>query len=279
MQLASTTLIDEQLFTPLADLPSFRNQVTRGLWQGEPAYCKVYPEAEYWQTEMMVLTGCSKRSYVSIPDLYHGSRTELRTVMSAVPGHHLEQITADQVRQLATVLKLFHQEYCGRCLQRLDLLARLDRFRTNIVQAHCLDARERQVSEHSCRLLESELVPVGAETNDLVHGDFNLGNVLFDSTQQKFSFIDFERSFSGLGLLDVAKGAWRILHNNNDAIDLFLLAYYGRPPTAEERSHFLFAQMFEYLGAISYFAYEGHKNGYPYKEEAINQLAACLMQF
>lgn len=279
MRSQSTTPTEPNHFVALTAQPSFRNQVSSGLWQGSRAYQKVYPESEYWQMELAVLQQFADHPDLNIPLVYYASRSELQTVMSEVPGQKLDMISAVQIEKLAQVLRVFQAERKIQAVGRLDIRERLGLFYQNTCQATCLTIAEEEVAKQTHRLLEQELVAVAESSDDLVHGDFNLGNVLFDQPTAKFGLIDFERAFIGLGLLDVAKGAWRILDNNAESVSVFLHAYYGRIPTSSEQQHFLLAQMYEYLGAISYFALEGHSNGYPYKDQAINQLRLCLSCF
>ncbi len=279
MRSLSTTPTEPNHFVCLTFRPSFRNQVSSGLWQGAAAYQKVYPEPEYWQTELAVLEQFADHPDLNIPRVYYASRSDLQTVISKVPGQKLDKISAVQIERLAQVLRTFQGERKIQAVGRLDIRERLGLFYQNTSRAICLTVAEELVAKQAHRLLDRELVAIAESSNDLVHGDFNLGNVLFDQPTAKFGLIDFERAFIGLGLLDIAKGAWRILDNHSESVSVFLHAYYGRIPTASEHQHFLLAQMYEYLGAISYFALEGHRNGYPYKDQAINQLRQCLSQF
>lgn len=279
MRSQSTIPTEPNHFIGLSAKPSFRNQVSLGLWQGEFAYQKLYPELEYWQTELVVLEQFAAYSDFNVPRICYASRADLQIVMSEVPGQKLTTIDADQVEKLALVLRTFQREQAVQAVVRLDIRDRLELFNKNTSAAVCLSATEERIAERTCRLLERELVPVTESSGDLVHGDFNLGNVLFDQGTAKFGLLDFERAFIGLGLLDIAKGAWRILDNKADGVGIFLHAYFGRKPSPEEQQHFLLAQMYEYLGAVSYFALEGHSKGYPYKDQAINELRRCLTQF
>ncbi len=279
MRSPSTTPTEDNYFVSLTAKPSFRNQVNLGLWQGTSAYQKVYPEPEYWQTELAVLEQFADHPNFNIPRICYASRADLQIVMSEIPGQKLSTIDAAQVGKLAQVLRIFQRERDVQAVGRLDIRDRLELFYKNTSAAVCLSDAEERIAERTYCLLAHELVPVAESSGDLVHGDFNLGNVLFDQASTRFGLLDFERTFIGLGLLDIAKGAWRILDNRSEAVSVFLHAYFGRMPTAEEQQHFLLAQMYEYLGAVSYFALEGHSNGYPYKDQAINELRRCLTQF
>ncbi len=278
MRSPSTTTIDQK-FVALEERASFRNQVARGLWQGKNAYRKKYPEWEYWHNEITVLNSVSDHDELHVPHLYQVSEVDLVAVISVMPGEKFAAITTHQVHRLAVNLRTFHHAQLICALVRLDLGERLALFRNNIVEAECLNLAEKRTAEQAIELAQAELLPRAHELKQLVHGDFNLGNVLYDPQSDQVGLIDFERAHTGFGLLDIAKGAWRILNNNPEAIEEFLLAYYGRLPTAEERRSFVLAQLYEYLGSVSYFAFEGYKNGFPYKDEAINHIAQCLIQF
>lgn len=278
MRLLSTTTTNLDEFICGDTRPSFRNQVCAGFWKGERAYKKVYPEREYWETELMVLRLLANHPHIAIPTLHSVDESSLSIVMSEISGEKLTQFDPQLVIDLALTLRLLHQEQGARELVRVDMAARLQLFQNNIISAPCLTDEERRVAHRAGRILVEELVPATVEATDLVHGDFNLGNVLLDHSRshKKLGVIDFERSGRGLGLADLAKAAWRILHNDSESVALLLQAYYGRAPTANERQLFNLAAASEYLGAISYFALEGHANGYPYKDEAVFNLKKCL---
>lgn len=278
MRLPSITTTNVADFVSVETRQSFRNQVSAGLWRGERAYKKIYPEREYWEAELLVLSLLANHPHMIIPTIYGADEASLSVVMSELPGEKLRQIDVQLVRELATTLRLLHQEQGARELARIDMAARLQLFQSNITTAQCLTAEERRIAGRAINRLEAELVPATIEAGDLVHGDFNLGNVLIDHSRndKKLGMIDFERAHRGLGLVDVAKGAWRILHNQVEGVDFLLHAYYGRIPTREELRLFNLVSASEYLGAISYFALEGHSNGYPYKDEAFTNLKKCL---
>jgi aminoglycoside phosphotransferase len=279
MRSLSTTTTDLTDFVSLDTRPSFRNQVRLGVWRGVRAYKKDYPEREYWETEVSMLSLLKDHPYIITPAIYGANEDSLSVVMSEIPGQRLEHVDSELVTSLAVTLRVLHQEQGARALVRMDMLKRLQLFHGNIAKAACLTADESKQAMQALRILDRELRPVIDESNDVVHGDFNLGNVLFNKVSRKLGLIDFERSFVGLGLVDLAKGAWRILNHNTEAVDLLLHAYYGRVPTSDERRLFCLVSVLEYLGAISYFALEGHANGYPYKDEAFKHLKQCLSQF
>lgn len=278
MRLPSITTTNIADFVSIETRPSFRNQVRAGLWKGNRAYKKIYPEREYWETEMLVLNLLADHPHITIPAIYAADESSLSVVMSELPGEKLQQVDVQLVQDLATVLRILHQEQGARELTRVDMGARLQLFDSNIIAASCLSLEEKQLASQTMKVLQAELVPATLQATDLVHGDFNLGNVLRERSQvgKNLGVIDFERSHRGLGLVDVAKGAWRILNNQTEAVDLLLHAYYGHIPSREERRLFSLVSASEYLGAISYFALEGHANGYPYKDEAFTNLKKCL---
>ncbi len=279
MRSRSTTTTDPTEFVSLDTRPSYRNQVRSGLWRGERAYRKTYPERAFWETELTMLTLLADHPNIVTPAIYGAHEDSLSVVMSEIPGERLEHIDPELVTILAITLRLLHQEQGTRGLVRMDMVKRLQLFQGNIASAGCLTADEQDLALKALIVLDQELVPATWEAKDVVHGDFNLGNVLFNQSSRKLGLIDFERSFIGLGLVDLAKGSWRILNNNAEAVDLLLHAYYGRVPTGDERRLFCLVAASEYLGAISYFALEGHANGYPYKDEAFKNLKQCLSQF
>lgn len=279
MRSLSTTTTDLTDFVSLDTRPSFRNQVRLGLWRGERAYRKTYPEREFWETELTMLALLADHPHIVTPAIYGANEDSLSVVMSEISGQRLEHVDTELVTSLAVTLRLLHQEQSARGLVRMDMVKCLQLFQGNIASAGCLTADEQDVALRALNVLDQELVPATWEAKDVVHGDFNLGNVLRSRSSTKLGLIDFERSFIGLGLVDLAKGAWRILNNNAEAVDLLLRAYYGRDPTREELRLFCLVSVLEYLGAISYFAFEGHANGYPYKDDAFKHLKQCLSQF
>ncbi len=279
MRSLSTTTTDLTDFVSLDTRPSFRNQVRSGLWRGERAYKKTYPERGFWETELTMLALLADHPHIVTPAIYGANEESLSVVMSEISGQRLEHVDTELVTSLAVTLRLLHQEQSARGLVRMDMVKRLQLFQGNIASAGCLTAEEQDVALKALIVLDQELVPATWEAKDVVHGDFNLGNVLRARSSSKLGLIDFERSFIGLGLVDLAKGAWRILNNNTEAVDLLLHSYYGRAPTGDERRLFCLVAASEYLGAISYFALEGHANGYPYKDEAFKHLKQCLSQF
>lgn len=278
MRSLSTITTDLTEFVSLDSRPSFRNQVRSGLWRGARAYKKTYPQHEYWQTEVTMLSLLAYHPHIVTPTIYGIDEDSMSVVMSEISGQRLQHIDSELVTNLAITLRMLHEERATRSLQRIDMANRLQLFRGNIESASCLTANECHQALGVLNVLDQELVPVTHEAEAVVHGDCNLGNVLCLSSKA-IGLIDFERSFIGLGVTDLAKGAWRILNNNPEAVDCLLNAYYGRTPTTEERRLFCLVAASEYLGAISYFALEGYANGYPYKDEAFINLKRCFSQF
>ncbi|MBP7057692.1 phosphotransferase, partial [Candidatus Gracilibacteria bacterium] len=102
--------------------------------------------------------------------------------------------------------------------------------------------------------------------------DINMANVLCDTENEHLGVLDFERASVGDGMLDLAKASWRILHHDRGLTETLLGEYCGHVPTEQEWRRFALASMYECLGAVSYFAYEGYRKHYPFKDTAISQL-------
>src|SRR3990172_2199339 len=85
--------------------------------------------------------------------------------------------------------------------------------------------------------------------------------------------IDLERARVDHPFADLAKFSWRVLDNESDIVRMLLVKYLQRKPDKKEVTLLNAYMALEFLGAVSYYAYEGHANNYPYKDQAIHNLA------
>lgn len=267
----STTHIEGRPLVVLDEMPSFHNQVRACLWGTERVFQKVYENTDYWERETTVLDHLVRTDLYAVPQVRYRSRQQLMALLTAVPGVSLVTVDGVACRQLAQSLSHIHNHQA--LVPRSQIAAMLRRFQTNITASDQLSNDEKRVSGAAMlRLDHTGWIEETSRRHDLVHGDINVANVLHDTATDHLGVLDFERASVGDGMLDLAKASWRILHHDVGLTETLLGEYCGHVPTEQDWRRFASASIYECLGAVSYFAYEGHRKQYPFKDTAISQL-------
>lgn len=281
MPLPSLALIKEAF--PAVEIIQEKHTFQNCLWRGAVAsralYIKAYTAAEHYAAERDTLVALEQNHQTAnfrFPEILAADE-ELRVLMiSEVSGRVLSATDhLSCVSQVATVLRSFHAERGCIHATRSDVAQLLHLYQTNIDTTDKFSPGERAVLTRALsRLRRSTNRLIGGQ--ELIHGDMNLGNILYDPQDAvPFALIDFERVAIGNGLRDVAKFIWRVLGADPYYAQKLLGEYLGRVPSLQDQKDLQDALIFEYLGAVSYFAYRGYQENYPFKDDAINQLWQC----
>ncbi|MBI4835806.1 MAG: aminoglycoside phosphotransferase family protein [Candidatus Abawacabacteria bacterium] len=260
---------------------TFQNTVLQGCKDQAPVYVKSYASLENYRTERAVLKAFNHLppGQFRVPKILVDAEAITTLLLDKVPGEHIE-IANDEQRlvELAVVLRSLHQERSIRTLQRVDLHTRLALFAKNIVFTDTLSSGEKCIAAKAAEEVKDCWNSVHYRSDQLVHGDMHLGNLLYHPyLPQPYAVIDFERAYRGDGIFDLAKLTWRALKGNAYASGKLLECYFARQVTVDEQRKLIAAIVYECLGSISYFAYRGHQEGYPYKDAAFNYLEQWML--
>lgn len=258
---------------------TFQNCLWEGNLHGRSVFVKAYTTSDHYQTEKLVLHALNANQRprpFRFPQILAEVDVLQTLVMTKVFGGELAMTnSADCIPDIVRMLRALHQEKKIRSVTRLNMAEQLARYQRNISRSDHLTPNERAVAIQVLRRLQDRGLRLCHE-NDFIHGDMNRGNILYDHTNEcPVALIDFERAAMGDGMQDVAKFTWRVLANDQYLANQLLAEYLARSPTKEDKRHFTHVLMCEYVGAVSYFAYRGYQEHYPFKDEAINLLQQC----
>jgi len=211
-------------------------------------------------------------NYPSI--IYRGNR---RILLSEIPGQPMDTLAISNtlVVKLAKTLREFHAlpAYYTRKRNDVELIGQ---YRTNIMDTDHMSSGDKDVALETAVQLAAFYSANHSSGSLLIHGDCNASNILYDVETQAFGFIDYERTHIGIPETDLARIAWRILKNNDEASQLLLSEYWRREPNSDDHHRLEMSKLNEYLGAVAYYAWDGWRTAYPYYNESIEYLRrAC----
>ncbi len=239
---------------------------------------KAYDTAAHYQAEKYWLeTLAGHKLDFRVPKLIHADDQRLVLMMTFLVGQPLKKSTLldQELPVFANTLKSFHQLPVPT-MTKSNIRKMLALYEQNFHSARHLKAEECSLALKMSARIKNALDSFEVRSADLIHGDLNAGNILYaQAAEQPFALLDFERTGQGDVYSDLAKFVWRVLGSDALAATELLGAYLGRKPQALEREKLFCFTGIEYLAAVSYFEYRGYQEDYPFKDEAITQLALC----
>jgi len=272
-QFASTESITDLLsrLEIISCSKGFQNTVIRAILDDEAVFVKIYGEPENFDNESLVLLQLEKDNFV-FPRLRAHHRNLLANILSCVPGRPLTKDDCDNgaFDQFVVSLRSLHG---FRGLHKRNGIQRemIDLYVRKICESiHVKEEEKKLVSEVAGSVRTTLLTVHG---NGFIHGDLNANNILYSPESREIGYIDFERARVDHPFADLAKFSWRVLDNESDIVRMLLVKYLQRKPDKKEVTLLNAYMALEFLGAVSYYAYEGHANNYPYKDQAIHNLA------
>lgn len=261
---------------------TFQNCLVRGrMHDGRAVFVKSYGTQGHYDTERRLLYhlhGVKKAFRTPEPITRHDA--ERTVVMSALSGEALSisQENDEHIGAFSKVLRDFHLQSHSSHLMHPDILGILRMYVANIDRAEHISSSEQRLAIRLATKLSDSVSDLPLTTSHVVHGDVNAGNILYDPDHQvSYAVIDFERAGIGDGYSDIAKFNWRVLGSDAYLSSAFLTAYLQRKPSERERDKLKWFAGLEYLGAVSYFEYRGHRENYPFKDDAIKHIESCLL--
>jgi aminoglycoside phosphotransferase (APT) family kinase protein len=271
--------MDLRRLTVIEQCPSFEHHVYRveDSAKGHSSlYLKRYSHATAFRRETSALRSLSALDVPFLhPAIVDADAASWTVLLTAVPGVSMaqERVHRDLVWKLGETFRWLHVRVPFGELEQLSYTDDLEVFRMNILNAPVLAATEKHayalLLERALRHFRQCCDPQAA-----VHGDANGSNVLHDHATGNIGLIDFERTHGGAPAVDLARIAWRIARGRIALVSSLLRGYYGRRMSPEEREAFRHARLYDLLGAVSYYAVSGFRNGYAFYEPAREQLLA-----
>lgn len=244
--------------------------------KGVEVCVKAYSTTTHYQTEKSFLAALQNHAVaIRTPTLISANDASMLLVMERLSGDTItpKNMDAHILIEFAPVLRDWHSIPLANSPVAFPIQEAVVRYRANIEIAQHLRSEEQRSAQKALARLDAEVGDIPIDTTNIVHGDLNVGNVLYDRVAKKpFALIDFERTARGDGYTDIAKFSWRVLECDPYKQKKFLEAYLARKPSEQERRKLVWFTALECLGAISYFEYRGHKEQYPFKDDALKQL-------
>lgn len=251
----------------------FQNTVIRTMIGDEEIYIKIYAEQDNFLVESSALQQL-KNASLSLPQLRAHHRNICTNILTSVPGRALcrEDCCNDVFDRFVTVLRILHQSAYLQEGNKMQMSTLLDLYMRRIDESIHVKQEEKRLVWQVIQRIRSTLQSVARKC--FVHGDLNAGNILYCPDVHGIGFIDFERARQDHPFADLAKFSWRVLDNDIDYVRELLIRYLQRSPNRQEEEIFNAYMALESIGAISYYAYQGYANNYPYKDQAM--LNICL---
>ncbi len=245
----------------------FQNTIIQARLGHEEVFVKIYGVPSNFLIESLALDKL-KGTSLTLPRLRAQYRDLCINVLSPVLGRPLkkEDCSHDIIKNLVDCLEILHG---GQATLPPEQMV-LDLYVRNIDESRYIREEEKRLVGKIANAIRTTLS--NAMEQKFVHGDLNASNVLYCPESQGIGFIDFERARNDHPFADLAKFSWRVLDNDLDLVRALLIQYLKRFPDEQERQVFNAYWALESLGAISYYAFAGHANNYPYKDNAILNL-------